>query len=163
MKDMGILSTVNVFIAILVACVTGCQTRYSSAKERSYLTAIQILRTSNEQDMIYKIKSCDDVDALRIIAFTASAAAWPMEAGPDVNFDSKMDGIAITSIGRLYAIASDSANASIEPYKRAFPPEGAYSLFFKEWEEGRKPLRSKRDSDTRESKSAIISPRNHLP
>ena len=160
MKDMGILSTVNVFIAILVACVTGCQTRYQSHKERSYLTAIQIPRTPNEQDMIHKIKSCDDVDALRIIAFTASVAAWPMEAGADVNFDNKMDGVAITTIGRLYAIDSDSANASIECYKRAFPPDGAYSLLFKEWEEERKSLRPKRKSDVREPKTTTISPRN---
>ena len=147
-----------VLIAIFAACVTGCQTRYQSPKERSYLTAIQILRTSDEQDVIYKIKSCDDVDALRIIAFTASVAAWPMEAGSDVNFDSKMDGIAITSIGRLYAIDSDSANTSIEYCKRAFPPDGAYSLFFKEWEEVRKSLRTKRKSDAREPKSTTISP-----
>ena len=152
-----------VLIAIFVACVTGCQTRYSSAKERSYLTAIQILRTSNEQDMIYKIKSCDDVDTLRIIAFTASAAAWPMEAGPDVNFDSKMDGIAITSIGRLYAIASDSANASIEYYKHAFPPDGAYSLSFKEWEEARKSLRPQRKSNVRKPNTTTISPKNYQP
>ena len=52
-----------VFIAIFVIGAAGCQTRYQSPKERSYLTAIQILRTPNEQDMIYKIKSCDDVDA----------------------------------------------------------------------------------------------------
>ena len=163
MKDMGILSTVNVFIAILVACVTGCQTRYQSPKERSYLTAMQILRTSDEQDMIYKIKSCDDVDALRIIAFTASAAAWPMEAGSDVSFDSKMDGIAITSIGRLYAIASDSANASIEYYKHAFPPDGVYSLSFKEWEEERKSLRPQRKSDVRKPNTTTISPKNYQP
>ena len=124
-----------VFIAVFVICATGCQTRYQSPKERSYLTAIQILRTPDEQDMIHKINSCDDVDALRIIAFTARVTAWPMEAGVDVNFDNKMDGVAITTIGRLYAIDSDSANASIEYYKRAFPPDGAYSLLFKEWEE----------------------------
>ena len=82
-----------VFFAIFVTCLTGCQTRYQSPKERSYLTAIQILRTPDEQDMIYKIKSCDDVDALRIIAFTASVAAWPMEAGSDMNFDNKMEGV----------------------------------------------------------------------
>ena len=121
-----------VFIAIFVICATGCQTRYQSPKERSYLAAMQILQTSDEQEIICKIKLCDDVDALRIIAFTASVAAWPMEAGPDVNFDNKMDGVAITTIGRLYAIDSDSANASIECYKRAFPTDGAYSLLFKE-------------------------------
>ena len=78
----------------------------------------------------------------------------------DVNFDNKMDGVAITTIGRLYAIDSDSANASIEYYKRAFPPDGAYSLLFKEWEEGRKSLRPKRKSDVREPKTTTISPRN---
>ena len=144
-----------VFIAIFVICATGCQTRYQSPKERSFSTAIQILRTHDEQDMIYKIKSCDDVDALRIVAFTASVAAWPMEAGPDVNFDNKMDGVVVTAIDRLYARDSDSANASIEFYKRAFPPDGAYSFFFKEWEEKRKFLRPKRKSDVRETPQGL--------
>ena len=128
-----------VFIAIFVICATGCQTRYQSPKERSFSTAIQILRTHDEQDMIYKIKSCDDVDALRIVAFTASVAAWPMEAGPDVNFDNKMDGVVVTAIDRLYAIDSDSANASIEFYKRAFPPDGAYSFFSRNGKKSESP------------------------
>ena len=152
-----------VFIAIFVIGAAGCQTRYQSPKERSYLTAIQILRTPDEQDMIHKINSCDDVDALRIIAFTARVTAWPMEAGVDVNFDNKMDGVAITTIGRLYAIDSDSANASIECYKRAFPPDGAYSLSFKEWEEAGKSLRPKWESDVREPKTTTISPQNYQP
>lgn len=152
-----------VFVAILVTCLTGCQTRCQCPKERSYLTAMQILRTSDEQDIICKIKLCDDVDALRIIAFTASVAAWPMEAGPDVNFDNKMDGVVVTAIGRLYAIDSDSANASIEFYKRAFPPDGAYSLFFKEREEERKSLQLKRESDVRVPESTIRLPQNCQP
>lgn len=132
-------------------------------KERSCRSAMTILGDVNSAKVLDRIKALDDVDALRIIAFTARATAWTMEAGPNVEFDNKMDGITMTAIGRLHAIDSDEANDSIDCYKRAFPPDGAYSLFFKEWEEGRKPLRSKRDSDTRESKSAIISPRNHLP
>lgn len=43
--------------------------------------------------MINKIKACEDVDALRMIAFTANVTAWPMEAGPNKDFDNKMDDI----------------------------------------------------------------------
>ena len=152
------MKTKCVYFILLIVCLTGCQTWHKCPKEYSYAIAMQMLRTSDEQVIINKIKACDDVDALRIIAFTARATAWTMEAGPNVEFDNKMDSITMTAIGRLYAIDSDEANDSIDCYKRAFPPDGAYSLFFKEWEEGRKPLRFKRDSDARGSKSAIILP-----
>lgn len=121
--------------AILICCLTGCQTRYLCPKERSYLTAMRILQTSDAEVIISKVKACDDVDALRIIAFTANIAAWPMEAGPDVDFDHKMDGVFFVAMQRLFDMDSDKANESIECYKRAFPPDGARSLFFKECEE----------------------------
>ena len=98
-----------------------------------------------------KIRVCDDVDVLRIIAFAASVTAWPMEAGPNIDFDNTMDDICIIAIQRLFDIDSDEADESIECYKRAFPPDGAYSLFFKECEEKRRALRSKRNSEARES------------
>ena len=152
-----------VVIAISVTCLAGCQTRYMCHKERSCLTAIQILQNSDDQDMICKIESCDDVDALRIIAFAARVAAWPMEAGPDVEFDNKMDMVALTSISRLYVIASDSANASIEIFKRAFPPDGTYSLFLKEWERSRESQQTKEISGTREQKTTTRSQHDCQP
>jgi len=134
-----------------------------SRKERSFNAALKILRGHNDNEVFAKIKACEDADVLRIIAFTASVAAWPMEAGTDVNFDNQMDGVAATAIGRLYAIDSDSANASIEFYKRAFPPDGVYSLFFKEWEEERKSLQLKRKSDVRVPESTVRPPQDCQP
>jgi hypothetical protein len=66
------------------------------------------------------------------------ATAWPMDVGPNVNFDNKMEDIAIKALKRMYDIGSDYAFESIEYYKRAFPPDGAYSLFFNEMEKNRR-------------------------
>ena len=60
-----------VVIVIFVTCFAGCQTRCQCHKERSYLTAVRILQTSDAQEMISKIETCDDIDALRIIAFAS--------------------------------------------------------------------------------------------
>lgn len=148
------MNAIIIFFCTLVICLTGCQTRHICPKERSYLTAIEILQINDEEEIIDKIRVCDDVDVLRIIAFTASVTAWPMEAGPNVDFDNAMDDICIVAIQRLFEIDSHEADESIEYYKRAFPPDGAYSLFFKDCEEKRGTLRSERNSKAKESKSA---------
>lgn len=86
-----------------------------------------------------------DVDALRIVAFAAHVAAWPMEAGPNVEFDNKMDEITFVALAQLFDIDSKEANDAIEFYKRSFPPDGAHGLFFEEQRtkrtKGRSPLR----------------------
>lgn len=105
-----------------------------SGKEQSFDAAMKILREYNDIAVFDNIKTCEDVDALRMIACTAHLAAWPMEAGPNVDFDNKMEDVAIEALKRIYDIGSDYVFESIEYYKRAFPPDGAYSLFFKEME-----------------------------
>ena len=149
--------------AIFIGCLAGCQTRYSCPKERSYLTAMRILQTGGEEAVVNNIKACNDIDALRIIAFTATTTAWPMEAGSNVDFDNKMEGIFFIAMQRLFDMDSEEANESIECYKQAFPPDGAYSLFFKECEEKRNALHSKQNSASSQSESALISPQALQP
>ena len=115
-----------------------------SRKERSFNTAMKILRGHNDNEIFAKVKACEDADALRIIAFTANIAAWPMEAGANIDFDAKMEDVFYTAMQKLFDIDSDEANESIECYKRAFPQDGARSMFFKECEEKRRALRPKR-------------------
>ena len=133
MMKMNVIFTVALFI-----CLTGCQARYSCPKERSYITAMRILQTDDEEAIDNKIRACNDIDALRIIAFTATITAWPMEASQNVDFDNKMDGIFFVAMQKLFDIDSEEANESIDCYIRAFPPDGARSLFFKECQEKRK-------------------------
>lgn len=133
----------------------------SSGKERSFNIAMKVLREHNDIRVVDKIKACNDIDALRIIAFTATITAWPMEASPNFDFDNKMDGIFFIAMKRLFEIDSDEADESIECYKRAFPPDGAYSLFLKECEEERKKLRSRRNSNTNEQGPVKMSPERH--
>ena len=128
----------GIIVVIPFAFLVGCQTEQLSPKEQSYLKAQEILQSSSYENMALKIKMCDDIDVLRIVVFTAMATAWPMKAGPNVDFDNKMEDVAIEALKRMYDIGSDYAFESIEYYKRAFPPDGAYSLFFKEMETKRK-------------------------
>lgn len=128
---------VQMLFSLAVVCLAGCAMRCKYPKEQSYEVAMQILRNPEPVCIHNQIEACEDVDALRIIVFTASAAAWPMEAGPNVDFDTKLDGVFQSAMHRLFAINTDAANDAIELYKRAFPPDGAYALFFEEWEEER--------------------------
>lgn len=157
---------VFVFCFLLMAfCFSGCITRRMSAKEHSYSIAMQILCTPSKADVFYKIKCCEDVVALRIVAFAANAAAWPIEAGEDVDFENTMNDMSIMALNRLFEMDSDDANESIEYYKRSFPPDGAYGVFFKEWESRRKFLNAKHADATRGAKSpiTIMSPQKHQP
>lgn len=115
--------------------ISGCATPQMSPKERSYSLAMQILGEPSKSEVARQIKHCEDVDALRIVAFSAWATAWPGEAGPDVEFDNKMDAITLMALDRLFAIDSKEADRSIEFFKRSFPPDGGYGVFF--WEKER--------------------------
>lgn len=158
------MKKINALVAaVLISSLTGCQVHCQCPKERSYLAAMRILQAPEEHSIIDKIKACDDVDTLRIIVFTARVTAWPMETGQNINFDNKMDGIFQIAMQRLFAIDSDEADESIDCYKRAFPPDGAYSLFFKEWEEERRSLHSRRNGNAKDSQSAIISQQKTQP
>jgi hypothetical protein len=125
-------------VAILFTLLMGCQVERSCPKEQSFLNAQEILKSSSDENIALKIKSCDDIDTLRIVVLAAMATAWPMDVGTNVNFDNKMEDIAIKALKRMYDIGSDYAFESIEYYKRAFCPDGAYSLFFNEMEKNRR-------------------------
>ncbi len=154
----------NLCRLLIILCVSGCAvTHRMSAKEQSYSIAMQILREYNKPETFTTIKTCNDVDALRIVVFAANAAAWPMEAGPESEFDEGMDDMLIMALDRLFAIDSDAANDTIEYYKRAFPPDGAYATFFEEWEKRRGISKPQEGDSTKRSNSVIISPQRHQP
>ena len=134
-----------------------------SAKEQSFGTAIKILSLSSSDEIIKEIHELDDVEALRVIAFAAHIASWPMRASSDIDFDNRMDSVFQSAMQKLFLSDSDAAHDAIEHYKRAFPPDGAYSLFFKEREEERKSLQLKRESDVRVPESTIRPPQNCQP
>ena len=115
-----------------------------STKEQSFNAAIKILSRSSSDEIIKEIHELDDVEALRVIAFTASIASWPMEAGSDMDFDNRMDGIFQAAMHKLFLIDSDAAHDAIEHYKRSFPSDGAQSLLFKEWEDEQMFLKAKK-------------------
>lgn len=113
---------------------TGCVNNCCCQKERSFLTAISILQRHAENDVFKAIRELEDIEALRIIAVSSRASAWPMEAGPDINFDNRMDDIALAAIQKLYLIDSSESREAIEYCQRFFEKDGARSQTFKEWE-----------------------------
>lgn len=125
-----------VCILSLLLCFLGCATRRMCPKERSFSLAMELFCEPCTADVVDKINHCMDVDALRIMAFAAHAASWPMEAGPDVEFDDKMDYITFSVLARLFAIDSEAASQSIVFFKRSFPPDGAYGFFFGSLKDG---------------------------
>lgn len=131
------MRTAHIILFAVVTCLVGCTTQYQCPKEHSYAVAMQILCNPGASSIFDQIEECNDVVALRIIAFTASVAAWPMEEGLDVNFDNRLDDVFQVAMYKLFAIDSNESKEAIEYYKRAFPPDGAHSLLFKEWEEER--------------------------
>jgi len=134
-----------------------------SGKERSFDIAMKILREHNDIAVFDKIRACNDVDALRIIVYAASAAAWDMEAGPDVAFDFALHEIALGAIHRLFVINSQKSRDAIDGYKQAFCVDGIISMLFKEWQEESRALRSKCNSNQNDEKSAVISPERGRP
>ena len=111
---------------------------HPSTKEQSFAAAINMLSQYSNDEIVMEIRELEDVETLRIISFTASIASWPMRAGPDVEFDNRMDGISQAAMHKLFLSDSDLAGEAIEYYKRIFPLDGAHSLFFKECEEERR-------------------------
>ena len=116
----------------------------TSTKEQSFGAAIKILSLSSSDEIIKEICNLDDVESLRVIAFVARIASWPMKAGSDVNFDNGMDSVFRSAMHKLFLYDSDTAHDAIEHYKCSFPPDGGYSLLFKEWEKERMFLKAKK-------------------
>ena len=122
-------------------CLVGCLARQQCPNEHSYSIAMQILDAPRDTETINKIEACEDVDALRIIAFAAHSAAWPMEAGSNGDFDNRLDSLSLVALRRLFSIDSEAARDSIDYYKRTFGIDGAYSLCFRKWEEEKRTLK----------------------
>ncbi len=116
----------------MLFCVSGCATHRTCPKERSFSAALQMLGESRQAEAIREIRECGDADALRMVAFAARAASWPGEAGPDVDFDNRMEAVEFAALGRLFDLDSDEAKESLAEYERSFPPDGAFALFFEE-------------------------------
>lgn len=146
---------------LLILGSAGCISIAVEPKERSYSIAMEILENPRQSDMHQRIESLEDIDALRIIVFAAASAAWDMEAGPDVAFDFTLHEMALAAIHRLFVLDSPKARDAIDGYKQVFCVDGSISTFFKEWEEERKSLHSRRKDNEKESKSTIISPERH--
>ena len=58
-----------------------------------------------------------------------------MEAGADVQFDNRLEKIALSALHRMFIIDTEQASDAIEGYKRAFVVDGAMSLYFLKWED----------------------------
>ena len=129
---------------LCVPWLAGCGNPSISPKERSYETAMRILRTPQHKKALDAIAEMDDVNALRIIAQTASSTAWPMEASPDMHFDNILENISLASIHRLHIIDSPEARKSIEYCKRSLTIDGSVSLLLKKWED---EARDKREDE----------------
>lgn len=148
---------------LLIIGSAGCRSIAVNPKEISYAIAMDVLENPRQSDVHKRIESLEDVDALRIIAFTAESAAWGMEAGPDIAFDFTLHEMALAAIHRLFVVDSPKSRDAIDGYKKVFCVDGSVSTFFKEWEEERMSLRSSRNSNVNEPKSAIISTPNRRP
>lgn len=112
----------------------GCASRPSCPKEQSVHVAMAVLEDPCGEDTLERIKEMADVDALRVIAYAARAAAWSMEAGPDKDFDHVLMEMSLAAVHRLFVLDSPQAREAIKGYKSAFPPDGAISLLFSECE-----------------------------
>ena len=120
---------------LLMLDTIGCMSIAVNPKERSYAIAMEFLENPRQRDLHRRIKSLEDIDSLRIIAFTAASAAWDMEAGSDVAFDFTLHEIALEAIHKLFVIDSQKSRDAIDGYKKVFCVDGSVSTFFKEWEE----------------------------
>lgn len=127
---------ISVVLVISFAFVffSGCKAREVSPKEGSYTRALSILNALGDESVRDRISSLEDVDALRIIAFTTRAASYHMEAGPDVEFDNQCEEVSLAAVHRLFIINSQESMDSISRYKKAFPLDGGVGLLFDEWE-----------------------------
>ena len=140
--------TLLLFCLLVVLSCAGCTIHGSSPKERSYTVAMNILHDVNSPRIFDEVRRCGDVVALRIVAFAAMSAAGSMEAGPDVEFDNRLDEIALVAVHALFSIDTEEAKEAIANYVRAFGKDGISSVLFKEWEEEISKSEGNDDNDT---------------
>lgn len=125
-------------VIVMAFSLTGCTNSSCCQKERSFCTANTILSQYSTDEVFKVIHGLEDIESLRIIAISSYFSAWPMEAGPDADFDNRMDDISHAAIQKMYLIDSPASREAIEQCKRIFKIDGAYSRFFKELEDARR-------------------------
>jgi hypothetical protein len=127
MKNYIILTLASILIIVVVLFVLIKDNKSTTLKCRSYETAMNVLSNPEDKEVFKKISAIDDVDALRIIVFSTYSAAWPMEAGPNENFDCLLYDIHLCALKKLISINTDESKYSVDFYKRAFPLDGCLS------------------------------------
>ena len=134
--------TISALVCLgMVFSFSGCAKNCLSRKGQSYFSAIDILSMPEWSNIFDHINSIEDVDTLRIIAFSAKSACWPMEAGSDLEMDNRLEQISLAAMRRLFAINSIKARESIEYYERTFGVDGDEKILFEEWENEANNLR----------------------
>ena len=135
MKNYIILTLASILIMVVILLFVLIKDNKSTTlKCRSYETAMNVLSNPEDKEVFRKISAIDDVDALRIIVFSTYSAAWPMEAGPNVNFDCLLYDIHLCALEKLISINTDESKYSVDFYKRAFPLDGCLSHYVEEIE-----------------------------
>lgn len=135
MKKYIILTLASILLMVVILLFVLIKDNKSTTlKCRSYETAMNVLSNPEDKEVFKKISAIDDVDALRIIIFSTYSAAWPMEAGPNEDFDNLLYDIHLNTLKKLISINTNESKDSVEFYKLAFPLDGCRSHIIEEIE-----------------------------
>ena len=127
---------ISIFIIIIATLlfVLMEDKKISTSNVTSYEIAMEVLSNPRDKNIFEKISTIDDVNALRIIIFSTYSAAWPMEAGPNEDFDNLLYDIHLNALKKLISINTNESKDSVEFYKLAFPLDGCRSHIIEEIE-----------------------------
>ena len=127
---------ISIFIIIIATLlfVLMEDKKISTSNVTSYEIAMEVLSNPRDKNIFEKISTIDDVNALRIIIFSTYSAAWPMEAGPNEDFDNLLYDIHLNTLKKLISINTNESKDSVEFYKRAFSLDGCRSHIIEEIE-----------------------------
>lgn len=127
---------ISIFIIIIATLlfVLMEDKKISTSNVTSYEIAMEVLSNPRDKNIFEKISTIDDVNALRIIIFSTYSAAWPMEAGPNEDFDNLLYDIHLNTLKKLISINTNESKDSVEFYKLAFPLDGCRSHIIEEIE-----------------------------
>ena len=127
---------ISIFIIIIATLlfVLMEDKKISTSNVTSYEIAMEVLSNPRDKNIFEKISTIEDVNALRIIIFSTYSAAWPMEAGPNEDFDNLLYDIHLNALKKLISINTNESKDSVEFYKLAFPLDGCRSHIIEEIE-----------------------------
>ena len=127
---------ISIFIIIIATLlfVLMEDKKISTSNVTSYEIAMEVLSNPRDKNIFEKISTIEDVNALRIIIFSTYSAAWPMEAGPNEDFDNLLYDIHLNTLKKLISINTNESKDSVEFYKLAFPLDGCRSHIIEEIE-----------------------------